>query len=57
MWSLIGNQMFVRPVPHVGTALLVTYYRSASLLFEDNDSPDLPSNAYPAIVAKAAQLC
>jgi hypothetical protein len=56
-WSLIGRDLQVRPRPATGTTIRLMYYRVASMLTEDTDIPDMPANTFPAIVAKAAQLC
>jgi hypothetical protein len=56
LYAHIGNQLHVRDVPTVGTELTLMYYRAPTLLESDSDVPDIPSDAYPAIVAKAAQL-
>jgi hypothetical protein len=52
----VGNSLLVRNIPAVGTELELLYYRAPTFLIQDGDSPDLPADAYPAIVAKAAQL-
>jgi hypothetical protein len=57
VYSQVGNALHVRPRVAAGTVFELCYYRNASLLVEDADEPDLPVNAYPALVAKAAQLC
>lgn len=57
VFAHIGNTLEVRPIPAVGTVFKLMYYRAPSLLTTDNSEPDLPRDAYPAIVAKAAQLC
>lgn len=55
-YAHIGNELHVRAVPSSGTELTLLYYRTPTLLEADSDEPDLPKEAYPAIVAKAAQL-
>lgn len=56
VFAHIGNALEVRSVPTEGTELKLLYYRAPTLLEADSDEPDMPSDAYPAIVAKAAQL-
>jgi hypothetical protein len=56
VFSHIGNVIEVRARPSEPTELRLMYYRNAALLANDIDEPDMPANAYPAIVAKAAQL-
>lgn len=56
VFAHIGNTMEVRDVPAEGTVVNLLYYRIPTLLESDSDEPDCPSEAYPAIVAKAAQL-
>lgn len=56
-FSLIGRTMELRPRPATGTVITHQYHRTATLMSEDTDEPDMPANSYPAIVAKAAQLC
>lgn len=57
IYSHTNRTLVVRPVPSVGTVFTILYDRECELLTSDNDVPDLPENAYPAIVAKAAHLC
>lgn len=57
IYSHNNGKLLVRPVPTVGTGIVLLYDREASLLVDDADVPEIPENAYPAIVAKAAQLC
>ena len=57
VFSHLNGNLELRPKPATGTTVKLYYDRNPTLLFEDGDTPDLPSTAYPAIVAKAAQLC
>ena len=56
VFAHVGNAIHVRNIPSAGTELILMYYRVPTLLESDSDVPDLPADAYPAIVAKAAQL-
>ena len=57
VYSHVGNELHVRAMPSQGAQLKLVYYRTPTLLETDSDEPAIPSEAYPAVVAKAAQLC
>lgn len=57
VFSHIGTELHVRAVPNAETDFKLLYHRVPVLLDSDSDVLDMPEYCYPAVVAKAAQLC
>ena len=56
IWSLIGGNIYLRPIPDQAYTVTHLYYKTPTLLVEDVDVPDVPQHHEDAIVAKAAEL-
>lgn len=54
--AVVDRTLKFRPVPSVGDTLTHVYYRRATLLVDDEDEPEMPTEFSPAIIAKAAEL-
>jgi hypothetical protein len=54
--TVIDRVVKMRPSPAVGNTLSHVYYRTPTLLVDDEDQPQMPTEFSPAIIAKAAEL-
>lgn len=54
--AVVDRVLKIRPAPAVGDVLTHVYYRRATLLVDDEDEPQMPTEFSPAIIAKAAEL-
>lgn len=56
VWSIMGNDIEIRPYPDADYTLTHVYYRLRTELIEDDDVLDMPAQYAGAVVAKAAEL-
>lgn len=54
--AVIDRTLTFRPVPTVGTTITHIYYRTPTLLVQDDDVTNIPDEYAPAIIAKACEL-
>lgn len=54
--TIVDRTVKLRPSPPAGSKLVHVYYRTPTLLADDEDSPQMPTEYAPAIIAKAAEL-
>ena len=56
IWTLVGGQVRLRPIPDQAYDIVHIYYKQPTVVVDDNDEPDMPTHFTEAIIAKAAEL-